>query len=114
MTFILTEAEEKARKRADLSAGLRALAAWLDTHPGGPLPDVRATYPIPEGPRGMRVDALQEVADLLGVEVTEDDHGNLLAGRPFGPVPAGAALAHPDGTTTGYLARQATETGAGA
>jgi hypothetical protein len=112
MTLIPDEAVESARRRTGLSAGLRELAAWLDTHPGSPLPDVRATFRIPQGPRGQRVDAVQEVADWLGVPVGEDREGNLLAERRFGPVPAGAGLPHEDASPSGYLARRAARTAA--
>ncbi len=105
MTIIPDEAAESAEARASLSAGLRALAAWLDTHPGSPLPDVHADFRIPAGPRGQRIAALEEVADWLGVPVEGDASGVLTAGRMFGPVPALGRIGRPDGGIAEFLAR---------
>lgn len=95
MTHILDEATESANKRADMSAGLRAFAAWLDTHPGSPIPVVTAAFRIPMGERGARLQALKDVADWLGVDETERD-GILTAERRFGPLKVGAYLAARD------------------
>ena len=92
MTHIPDEAAESAQKRVALTTGLRDLAIYLDTHPGSPVPDVRAVFRLPYGPRGAQVDAVQEVADWLGVPVVADESGTLIASRNFGPLSAEARL----------------------
>jgi hypothetical protein len=105
MTFIPDEAVQSAERRASLTAGLRALAAYLDTHPHGPVPDVYASFRIPGGERGEQITALDEIADYLGVPVTADAAGNLVAARYFGPVPAEARLRRTRPTTVRVIAR---------
>jgi hypothetical protein len=92
MTLIPDEAVESAARRVSLSTGLRDLAAWLDTHPGSPVPDVYASFRVPGGERGEQVAMLNEIAGWLGVPVTADSAGNLAAGRDFGPVLAEARV----------------------
>lgn len=95
MSLIPDEAAESAKRRTDLSAGLRGLADWLDATPGGPDPIVSAAFRIPVGERGARLQALRDVADWLGVAETEHD-GILTAERRFGPLKVGAYLAARD------------------
>ena len=92
MTLIPDEASESAERRVALTTGLRDLAIYLDTHPGSPLPSVRAVFPVPSGPRAAQVDAVQDVADWLGVPMEGEHGGMLVAARRFGPLTAEARL----------------------
>lgn len=103
MTVTRDDAIDAAVARAALIAGLQALAAWVAAHPGSPIPDVRARFRVP-GERGEQLVLLDEIAEWLGVPVTDDGTGTLVASRFFGPVPAQAEVeADGAGRFTGAL-----------
>ena len=89
MTVTRDDAIDAGVERAELVGGLLALAAWLEAHPGSPIPDVHAGFRVP-GERGEQLVLLDEIAEWLGVPVTDDGTGTLVASRFFGPVPAEA------------------------
>lgn len=89
MTVTRDDAIDAAVARAALITGLKDLATWLEVHPGSPIPDVRARFRVP-GERGEQLVLLDEIAEWLGVPVTDDGTGALVASRFFGPVPAEA------------------------
>lgn len=84
--------EGSGADRAALVGGLTELAAFLVTHPDVPLPGIGGrvilTIPVPQGPewpRGRRLEALDEIAVRLGVQVVKR-HGTLYAERDFAGV----------------------------
>ena len=80
---------------------------WLTVHPDTPLPVVCANFRVPVGPRGGQLGFLDDLARLLGTEVTEDDMGTLVASRNFGPLRAEGHVGPEDRGTTAYFARAA-------
>ena len=75
--------------RADFITGLRDLAAYLDQHPGVPVPKHGATINLyaaatDDGGRGQ----VAHIAAQLGATVTDDTRngGHLTATRQFGPI----------------------------
>lgn len=93
-------------RRAAMAQGLIDLAAFLATH-GVPLPGGdKLTLSVrvkPGAARGERIEALQEIADRMGVPVTSPPdpvtgkpYGLLEARREFGPVALVATVA-PEG-----------------
>lgn len=114
MTTNPDEVPGAGRKRADLITGLQSLAAWLTINPDTPLPVVSANWRVPAGPRGERLAYLDQIADLLGTEVTEDAIGTLFAERWFDDIRAEAHVCHPDRTVSGLKARVSRAAGNGA
>jgi hypothetical protein len=107
MTTNIDEVTGAGRRRTALTAGLRALADYIEEHPGGPEIVVTANCRVPGGPPGVRLNDLDEIAEWLGVPVDEDDMGTLIAARDFGSVRAEGHVSHPDRSVSGYLARAA-------
>jgi hypothetical protein len=102
------EVSEAVRRRADLIAGLDTFMAKLKARPdGAPVPVVTASYRIPAGPRGEQIAWLDELAEVLGTEVTENGMGSLIAGCDYGPVRERACVSPEDRGTTAYFARAA-------
>jgi hypothetical protein len=71
--------------RTDMVTAFADLAVWYATHEHAPLVTPRLNIPVPPGPRGVRVEALNEIAERLGATVLERD-GMLIAERAFGPL----------------------------
>jgi hypothetical protein len=70
---------------ADLVIGLPNVAAWLASQENPPLLGRIMNIPIPAGPRAMRVEALNENAEKLGVMPVRGP-GMEIAWRDFGGV----------------------------
>lgn len=86
ITDILPSGQQGGEYRADFITGLVDVYAFIATHDGAPLFTPLLEVPVPQGPRGARVLALDDIAARLGVEVTPDGHGGLTARREFGPL----------------------------
>jgi hypothetical protein len=85
---VISVSYANADERGRLIAGLRALAEFLQDHPGVPAPRWVDVYVFP--PRGtdeqMRAE-IDQIAVRIGTVVTDDaDHGHHAASRYFGPV----------------------------
>jgi hypothetical protein len=107
MTTTPDEVTVAAGRRTGLIAGLNGLAAWLTVHPDTPLPVVHANFRIPAGERGQQLGFLDDLAELLGTEVTEDRMGTLFASRDFGPLQAEGHVSPEDRGTAAWFARAA-------
>jgi len=75
--------------RTEFITGLRELAAYLETHPGVPVPKHGTSVSLyadatEDGGRGQ----VAHIAALLGATVTDDTRngGHLTATREFGPI----------------------------
>lgn len=82
-------------KRAEFTAGLRALADFIDTHPEMPLPrgaDARVFLNGTDDEDRAEVD---RVAGILGVQPERTLHGHYRAERDFGGRVTCAAIAVP-------------------
>lgn len=98
--LITDVAAESAEKRVNLIAGLRGLLNWAETHPGSPVPDVTAVFPLPDMERGELLCWLDDLGGWLGVPVTVDtETGTLTASRDFDGLIAGADVTLQDGET---------------
>lgn len=100
LTFDPLIEEGTGDARAAMAQGFTDLAAFLATHPAVPLPGgttLTISVRVPGGPRGKRIEALEEIAERMGVPVTGEPCGLLEARREFGPV---ALVAHvaPEGS----------------
>lgn len=93
--------------RVDLIRGLRDYADWLEQAGPGPVPAVNASYRVPGRDYKEKLARLSALAVHLGTGITEDGMGSLVVRRWFGPLVAAGAVSHPDGSTSGYLARAA-------
>jgi hypothetical protein len=85
VTVIPPQTAESPGMGAAFVTGLIDVAVHYAVHTGTPLPVPRLSIPVRGGTRGERIDALDEIADRLEVEVALRD-GTLVAERWFGPV----------------------------
>lgn len=79
----------EAGERASLIEGLRALAGFLEDHPGVPAPRWASVLVFPPGSTDRETQAeIDAIASLIGSEVHDDsaDGGHYTASRDFGPV----------------------------
>ncbi len=78
-----------AGERGSLIAGLRALARFLEEHPGVPAPRWTDVLLFPPGSTDCDTQtAIDAIAVLIGSEVNDDtaDDGHYTTSRDFGPV----------------------------
>jgi hypothetical protein len=95
MPFATSTTDPKAR--AEVTAGLRALADYLEAHPGLPVPQVSICAGLTAYPAGTDTDKRAEVdriAAILGV--ITDDFGVYQAERRFGGPVAYRVVAVPE------------------
>jgi hypothetical protein len=86
-------------ERADLIAGLRALASYLNANPGVPAPPWISllTFP-PEGTCTEQRAEIDAIAARIGAETRDNGNGHYTASRFFGPVEYRAvAICHHNG-----------------
>ena len=74
-----------AEQRTQFVTAFADLAAFYTVNAGTPLPSPVLNIPVPPGPRGQRLDALDMIAASLGTVVTARQ-GCLIAERRFGPL----------------------------
>jgi hypothetical protein len=79
------------------AAGLIRLALFLAFHPSAPLPAGLLNVRVPDAPRGIRVDVLEEIAYAYRTQ-TVKRFGCQVAERHFGPVVVEAHLKDEDYT----------------
>lgn len=79
------------------AAGLIRLAVFLVFHPSAPVPDGLLNVRVPDAPRGIRVDVLEEIAFAYRTS-TVRRFGCQVAERRFGPVTVEAHLKDEDYT----------------
>jgi hypothetical protein len=92
--------------RAAFTAGLRALAEFLDAHPGLPVPQFSICAGLTVYPAGTDTDKRAEVDRIAGVlQVTTDDFRVYQAERRFGGPVAYRVVAVPE---TGITAASGT------
>jgi len=104
MSILTDQTAGRALERADLVAGLRDLADALEAQ-DGPLPVVHGSYHVPPGAPREREARLNEIAAVLGADVTTDRMGARIARRWFGPVCVAAVVGDPDRGTLRHLER---------
>jgi hypothetical protein len=88
------------KARAEVTAGLRALADYLDAHPGLPVPQFSICTGLTVYPGGSKEDKRAEVDRIAGVlQVGTFDFGLYQAERRFGGPVAYRAVAVPEAET---------------
>jgi hypothetical protein len=91
-----------ANERAELIAGMRALAEFLETNPDVPAPGRADVLVFPPGQsneaRRAEIDA---IASRIGVEPQESVPGHYVASRRFGPAEYRAVAIDHDTDTSG-------------
>jgi hypothetical protein len=86
-------------ERADLIAGLRALASYLNANPAVPAPPWMSllTFPL-EGTCTEQRAEIDAIAARIGAETRDNGNGHYTASRFFGPVEYRAvAICHHNG-----------------
>ena len=88
------------KARAEVTAGLRALADYLDAHPGLPVPQFSICAGLTVYPGGSEEDKRAEVDRVAGVlQVATSDFGLYRAERRFGGPVAYRVVAVPEAQT---------------
>jgi hypothetical protein len=75
-------------RRPRLIAGLRALAAYLETHPDVPAPYSVEAHVFASGSDDVKRAQVDQIAALIGTQIEADrlSHGHYSTRRAFGPV----------------------------
>lgn len=104
--------QTSVERQADLVAGLRAAADFIESHPGLPMPyGVRMYASIPGTLRQLdRFTAVHAAAETMGVPVTAARDGGRQAKREFGPVELTVFAVADDRPTVGTVVTRGEDT----